>query len=131
MNFLRGRLEGTNGLRRVMVGDQAFAAPDVLGGTSDGEILVGIRAEHIEAMTERAPGALAARADVIEPLGSNLLITAVVGAGSDASGQSPQRVKIQTHIDFPVRADQPLWLRPDPDKLRWFDAESGREVMTP
>ncbi len=67
---------------------------------------------------------------MIEPLGANLLITAVVGDGSGVSGQAPQRVKIQTHIDFPVRADQPLWLRPEPGKLRWFDAETGREVTT-
>ncbi len=129
MNFLRGRLEGRT-RRRVAIGDQAFEAPEALGGTSGSEVQVGIRAENIEAMTEPAPGALAARADVIEPLGSNLLITAVVGDGSGASGQAPQRVKIQTRIDFPVRADQPLWLRPEPGKLRWFDAETGREVMT-
>jgi multiple sugar transport system ATP-binding protein len=67
---------------------------------------------------------------VIEPLGSNLLITAVVGANTGDGERAPQRVKIQTHIDFPVRADQPLWLRPEPGKLRWFDAESGREVAT-
>jgi len=130
MNFLRGRLEGTNGRRRVAIGDQAFEAPDALGGTSGTEIQVGIRAENIEAMTEPAPGALAARADVIEPLGSNLLITAVVGNTSGASGQAQQRVKIQTRIDFPVQADQPIWLRPEPGKLRWFDAETGREVVT-
>src|SRR5215218_695645 len=128
MNFLRGRLDDTNG-RRIVVGDQLFEVPDALGGTS-GEIEVGIRAENIEALTEPAPGALAARADVIEPLGASMLITAVVGDRSGAIGQSPQRVKIQTHIDFPVRADQPLWLRPEPGKLRWFDAETGREVST-
>ena len=128
MNFLRGRLDDTNG-RRIVVGDQLFEVPDALGGTS-GEIEVGIRAENIEALTEPAPGALAARADVIEPLGASMLITAVVGDRSGAIGQSPQRVKIQTHIDFPVRVDQPLWLRPEPGKLRWFDVETGREVAT-
>jgi multiple sugar transport system ATP-binding protein len=95
-----------------------------------GEGQVGIRAENIEAIPEPAPDALAARAEVIEPLGANLLITAVVGDGSAQNGHAPQRVKIQTHIDFPVRQDQPLWLRPEPGKLRWFDAETGREVAS-
>jgi multiple sugar transport system ATP-binding protein len=127
MNFLRGRLEGANGHRRVVIGDQEFEAPAALAPAS-GDVQVGIRAENIEALTEQAPGALAARAEVIEPLGANLLITAVVGDAS--AGQGPQRVKIQTHIDFPVRVDQPLWLRPEPGKLRWFDVETGREVAT-
>jgi multiple sugar transport system ATP-binding protein len=130
MNFLRGRLEGANGQRQVRVGDQVFAAPVELGGAVGSEIEVGIRAENIEAITEQAPGSLTARADVIEPLGANLLITAVVGDTAGETGGAPQRVKIQTHIDFPVRADQPLWLRPEPGKLRWFDVETGREVVT-
>ena len=128
-NLLRGRREGVNGHRRVMIGDQAFEAPPELGGATGSEVEVGIRAENIEAITEQAPGALAARADVIEPLGSNLLITAVVGESGQGE-RAPQRIKIQTHIDFPVRADQPLWLRPEPGKLRWFDVETGREVVT-
>ena len=130
MNFLRGRLEGTNGSRRVVVGDHAIAAPASLGDVLVGDVQVGIRAENIEALPEPAPDAIAARAEVIEPLGSNLLITAVVEAGAAQGALPPQRVKIQTHIDFPVRADQPLWLRPEPGKLRWYDTESGREVAT-
>ena len=130
MNFLRGRLDGSNGSRRVQIGDQAFEVPASLSGVDGSEVQVGIRAESIEALSEPAPDALAARADVIEPLGSNLLITAVVRDRAGETGTPSQRVKIQTHIDFPVRVDQPLWLRPEPGKLRWFDAESGREVVT-
>jgi multiple sugar transport system ATP-binding protein len=129
MNFLRGRLEGANGRRKVVIGNYAFEVPASLSATPGNDVQVGIRAENIEAMPEPASNALAARADVIEPLGANLLITAVVDNGTERSGQAPQRVKILTHVDFPVRADQPLWLRPEPGKVRWFDVESGQEVI--
>jgi multiple sugar transport system ATP-binding protein len=129
MNFLKARLSGANGTRRVAIGDFVIDAPAGLAIQSD-EVQIGIRAENIEAIPEPTAGALAARADVIEPLGSNLLITAVVGNGGGPDAEAPQRVKIQTHVDFPVKPDQPLWLRPEPGKLRWFDVETGREVMT-
>ena len=129
MNFLRGRVEGSNGHRRVVIGESVIEAPAGLGATT-GEVQVGIRAENIEAIPEPAPDALAARTEVIEPLGSVLLITAVVGDDAAGGRGERQRIKIQTHIDFPVRQDQPLWLRPEPSKLRWFDAETGREVTS-
>ncbi len=121
MNFLRGRLEGADGRLRVAIGDQTLAVPATLAGQPDEEVLVGIRAENIEALPAPAPvpGALAAWAEVVEPLGSHLLVTAVVG---------DQRLKIQTRTDFPARPDGPLWLQLEPDKLRWFDFETGRQI---
>src|SRR6266540_3460765 len=44
-----------------------------------GETLVGIRAENIMPATEPSPGALPARTQVVEPLGSHLLLTASIG----------------------------------------------------
>ena len=129
MNFLSGRVEGNNGRVRVVIGDYVIEAPLGLGIGAGNPVQVGIRAENIEATPEPDPGAFAARAEVIEPLGANLLITAVVEDGAGSRSPSSQRVKIQTHIDFPVKPDQPLWLRPEPGKLRWFDAETGRELV--
>ena len=118
MNFLRGRIDGANGHSTVDLGDQEFTVPVSVGRTS-GEVLIGIRAENIEAEAEPAAGAIAARTEVVEPLGSHLLLTAVVG---------DQRLKIQARTDFPAQPDGPVWLRPEPDKLRWYDPESGQEL---
>ena len=84
-------------------------------------LLLGIRAENIQAAAEGGPDgdALPARAEVVEPAGSHLLITAVVG---------DQRLKLTTRTDFPAAPDRPLWLKPEQDKLRWFDAETRAEV---
>jgi hypothetical protein len=32
---------------------------------------------------------------------------------------------VVTRIDFPVRPGMPIWLVPEPDKLRWLRAEDG------
>ncbi len=119
MNFLSGRIERSNGHLQVGLGDQTLTVPATLGGRTAGEVLVGIRAENIEAEAAPAEGAIAARTEVVEPLGSHLLVTAAVG---------DQKLKIQARTDFPARPDAPLWLRPEPDKLRWFDPESGQEI---
>ncbi|CAA9569472.1 MAG: Glycerol-3-phosphate ABC transporter, ATP-binding protein UgpC [uncultured Thermomicrobiales bacterium] len=119
MNFLRGRVEGQNGDLRVRLGEHALAAPAALAGHAGREVLLGIRAENIEAETTVVPDAISARTEVVEPLGSHLLLTAVVG---------DQRLKLQTRTDFPAAPDAPLWLRPEPDKLRWYDPETSQEI---
>jgi len=118
MNFLRGRVERSNGAVRAMFGDESIPAPSSLADSADG-MLLGIRAENIETLPEHAGDAVSARVEVVEPLGSHLLITAIVG---------DQRLKIQTRADFPVRVDAPLWLRFEPDKVRWFDPQTGQEI---
>jgi multiple sugar transport system ATP-binding protein len=119
MNFLRGRLERRDGAARVLLHEHPLAVTSALAAHTGGDVLVGIRAEHIEARTAETSDALPAHAEVVEPLGSHLLITALIG---------DQRLKLQTHVDFPVRADQPLWIRPDARKLRYFDPETKREL---
>ncbi len=114
MNFLRGRAEAG---ARVLLGDWALdAPPEVPAGR---EVLVGIRAEHIEPCEGPAPGALAASAEVVEPIGPHLLITALLAG---------QRLKLLTRTDFPVRAGAPLWIRPEPARLRWFDPQTGQAL---
>ena len=119
MNFLKGRVAGQNGRVQVTIGEHTLAAPHALGTMSGRDVLVGIRAENIEADTEETPDRLPVQVDVVEPLGSHLLVTAAVGE---------QRVKVLARADAPIQPDDRLWLRPEPDKLRWFDQESGQEV---
>jgi ABC-type sugar transport system ATPase subunit len=45
----------------------------------DGEVLVGIRAENIQAATEPFEDAVRASTQVVEPLGSHLLVTVSTG----------------------------------------------------
>jgi multiple sugar transport system ATP-binding protein len=117
MNFLRGVAQSEAGSARVEIGRQVLTAPD--GAVQTGEVLMGIRAENVQASLA-APsdgtGVLRAETIVVEPLGSHLLVTATVEG---------QVVKVVTRIDFPVRPGMPIWLVPEPDKLRWLRAEDG------
>src|SRR5215210_3898442 len=119
MNFLRGQLHRENGHVQVALAGHRLEAPARLREAGGGEVVVGIRAENIEAEAEAAPDTLPARAEVVEPAGSHLLVTAVVG---------DQRLKLLTRTDFPAQEDGPIWLRPEADKLRWFDPETGAEI---
>jgi len=119
MNFLRGQIQRDNGEVRVAIGEHTLHAPATLSAAGGREVLVGIRAENIAVDDAATPDALPARAEVVEPAGSHLLITAAIGA---------QRLKVLTRTDFPVATDGAIWLRPEPDRLRWFDPETQMEI---
>ncbi len=120
MNFLRGRVQRENGHVGVALGERLLPAPPALATADGREVVVGIRAENIQAVAgDGAGGALPARAEVVEPAGSHLLVTASVG---------DQRLKLMTRTDFPVQENGPIWLQPEMDKLRWYDPETHAEI---
>ena len=111
MNFLRGAMRDG-----ALAGDGfsvALSRPRAdLGGR---EVLLGVRAEHIEI----APDGVPANVMVVEPLGAHALVTALVG-------KTP--VKVQAPIDVRVAPDEAIHLRFDESRLRWMDAASGTSL---
>jgi multiple sugar transport system ATP-binding protein len=117
MNFLRGQASASNGLASVRIGAQSIKAPAAVAGADD--VLVGIRAENMQASTSapvNGDESLRAETMVVEPLGSHLLVTATVEG---------QVIKVVTRTDFAVQPGMPIWLQPEPDKLRWLRAADG------
>ncbi|HZO29517.1 MAG TPA: ABC transporter ATP-binding protein [Chloroflexota bacterium] len=125
MNFLRASVTRENGHARVTLGAQILVGPAALtdgaagaGGAGD-DVLLGIRAENIEARAE-APAAgdtaLVGEVLVVEPLGSHLLLTVLIDG---------QRLKVQTRNDFPIVPGRPIWLQPETDKIRWHRSSDG------
>jgi multiple sugar transport system ATP-binding protein len=114
MNFLEGRLELVDGRARIAIEGHLLPAPP--GAVGDGRVLVGIRAENIEASAEPVADGLEVTAEVVELLGSQLLVTAAVGG---------QRVKLLTRTDFPAHPGRALWLRFGPDKVRLYESTGG------
>jgi multiple sugar transport system ATP-binding protein len=111
MNFLR--CKARNGT--------AFSdAFEVQGpGNMDGkDLLLGIRPENIRI----GEGPLRGRVMVVEPLGSHALLTVQVGSES---------MKVVAPADTAVRADEELRLAPEPHKIRWMDAATGRALTAP
>jgi multiple sugar transport system ATP-binding protein len=134
MNFLRGSVSRENGHARVRLGEQSLIGPASLvesvaaepsaDGTGAGghEVLIGIRAENIEARAAPATDrdTLTGEALVVEPLGSHLLITALVDG---------QRVKVLTRTDFPIGPGRPIYLHPESDKIRWHRSSDGTALV--
>lgn len=123
MNFLTGNVNRENGDLIVHVGDFTLRPePEMqaaLRGYSDDRIVLGIRAENMEALTTAADDAVKVRVLVVEPLGSQNLLTVKIG---------DDIVKVATHPTFPVVPDGDIWLRFPADKIRWIESESQRVV---
>jgi multiple sugar transport system ATP-binding protein len=110
MNFLGGAVEGS-----AFVGD-GFSLP-LDGRRLEGgrPLLLGIRAEQLSFADHGLP----AKVLVVEPLGSNALVTVMVGKTA---------VKVEAPVDTAVRPDQDVHLAFDLTHARWMDAASGDAV---
>ncbi len=119
MNFIKGTVQGVDGRSAISIAGQMLRASVPSSVQRGTDLLLGIRAENIEATTKAAPDSMPARVLVVEPLGSHLLLTVDVGG---------EPIKVQTRVDFPVAPEQTIYLRLESDKIRWFDTQSGNPV---
>jgi multiple sugar transport system ATP-binding protein len=114
MNFLRGAARRSGEDLIVAIGSQELAITGIESPPSDGDVLLGIRAEHVLLGPEQAIDSLRAEILVIEPLGSHSLITAAMDG---------QIIKITTSRDIGVRPGEHVAVRFEPEKIRWFSAQ--------
>jgi multiple sugar transport system ATP-binding protein len=119
MNFLPAAIEVTDGQPLARVGAHAFPVPEELRGLAGRRLLAGIRGESVVPSAAGAPGAVPGRVRVVEPLGSHVLVTVTI-EGTE--------FKVLTQSDFAAAEDAELWLRPVPEKVRWFDPDTRHEV---
>ncbi|MBI3975640.1 MAG: ABC transporter ATP-binding protein [Armatimonadetes bacterium] len=123
MNFLQGTLRRRNG--GLVVETAGAGIPLAAGGAppaadgGDGSVLLGIRPEHIEALSAPAAGSVAARVVVLEPIGPQNLLTVQVGS---------ELLKVTAPADFQADAGEQVWLRLDPARIRLMDPQSGRAL---
>ncbi len=83
-------------------------------------ILMGIRAENMETLSKPAKDALQVEVLVVEPLGSQNLLTVKIG---------DDLVKVSTHPTFRVTPGMDVWLRFPGEKIRWVDHDSGQMLF--
>lgn len=120
MNFMEGEVRRQNGNAVVHVGDfvmePAPAMQPKLRSYDGQRIVIGIRAENMETLAAPAQDALRVKVLVVEPLGSQNLLTVKIGNDT---------VKVSTHPDFRIQPNQDVWLRFPADKIRWVDRDKG------
>lgn len=124
MNFLEGQVRRDNGAVKVYIGDYALMpTPEMNEALAryDGQrIVAGIRAENMEALDQPAADALKVTVLVVEPLGSQNLLTIRI---------RDDIIKASTHPDFNAVADQDIWIRFPSAKIRWIDRDTGKSLV--
>jgi multiple sugar transport system ATP-binding protein len=124
MNFLEGQVRRVNGTIEVFIGDYALKPLPEMNDTLaryDGQhVVAGIRAENMEALDQPAEDALKVTVLVVEPLGSQNLLT--IRIGDDI-------IKASTHPDFRANPDQDIWIRFPSSKIRWIDRDTGKALV--
>jgi sn-glycerol 3-phosphate transport system ATP-binding protein len=98
-----------HGLLSVGGAEVSVSAPD-------GPVTVGVRPEHLRLHTQHADGMLAARVDFTEPLGSHVLVTAVV---------DETRVIVHAPAGTELESGTPIGLTLPPERTYFFDFETG------
>jgi multiple sugar transport system ATP-binding protein len=125
MNFMKGQVQRRDGRINVRVGDYDLVPSEQAGsllGPLDGKpIRIGIRAENMETLASPAEDALKVEVLVVEPLGSQNLLTVQIG---------DDLVKVATHPTFRVEPGDQVWLRFPADKIRWVDPASGQALYS-
>ena len=123
MNYMRGQVQNSNGQLAVRIGDFNLTPPDamaaLLRGYDGQDLTIGIRAESMETFANPTEGGLKVEVLVVEPLGSQNLLTVKIGDDT---------VKVSTHPNFPVEPGMNVWLRFPTDKIQWLDRKTGRPV---
>ncbi len=120
MNFMDGQVQSSNGNVDVYIGDFKIIPEEkmqpLLKPYHNQTIVLGIRAENMETLRQPADDALEVEVLVVEPLGSQNLLTIKIGE---------HIIKVATHPTFAVDPGTHVWLKFPTDKIRWLDQESG------
>jgi len=121
MNFMQANIKSSGNNLTATVGELELSLNDelkpLLKAYVDKQVMLGIRAENMEALQSTADNALKVRVLVVEPLGSQNLLTVKINNDT---------VKVSTHPDISVKANDDIWLRFPSEKIRWIDPETNR-----
>lgn len=124
MNFLDGSVTVDGDSVGVEVGGNTLVPEPALAKSVAGfdgkTITLGIRAENMLTLEGPEENAVEVTVEVVEPLGSQNLLTVRVG---------DDRMKVATHPTFAIEPDDTLWVQIPPNQVRWIDP-STEEVMS-
>jgi multiple sugar transport system ATP-binding protein len=120
MNLIEGKIASRpNGL---ILESKGFDYPLPKTPSTEGlgpnkNVVIGFRPEDVRISQENmSDSSIVASIDIIEPMGSTMLINFTAG---------PNEIRAVTSSAEPLIPGRKMWLEPAPDKLRVYDAESG------
>ncbi len=124
MNFLPGQVARSDGAAAVH-GAGGWQVPLSPGnaaratGSTNGEVVLGIRHSHIRIVPESHPAAIPARIYTVEPTGDVSFVHIRLGE---------QLIVASTDEGFRGAADDPVWIELDQERLYLFDGASTRAL---
>jgi len=124
MNFVRAKIDREDGWKLLFDGG-AFPLPEAdraarLSKIGEREMILGFRPEEIALSPKAVPGAARGTVALLEPIGSETGVVFALGG---------QRFRGKGAADFSLRPGDPVWIALDPEKLHFFDAESGKRLI--
>ena len=121
MNFLAADIARNGAVPLVNLSGGSFPLDDPeVGGLAGRRLVLGIRAEAIVVEPAPGEGLIEATVIVVEPLGSHNLLT--VQTGDD-------RVKVSVRPTYFPEPGRDVWLRLEPERIRWMDSETGHAIQ--
>jgi multiple sugar transport system ATP-binding protein len=120
MNFLTAEVAASDGAGPVVnLSGGSFPVGPSAAALAGRKLVLGIRAESIAVEQQSGDGLIEATVIVVEPLGSHNLLT--VRSGDDL-------LKVSTSPRLFPAPDSSVWLRLEPNRIRWMDPETGTAV---
>jgi multiple sugar transport system ATP-binding protein len=119
MNFLAAEIAADGAGPVVSLSGGSFPGSPAAAELAGRKLLLGIRAESIAVERQPGDGLIEATVIVVEPLGSHNLLT--VKSGEDI-------LKVSTSPRLFPEPDSSIWLRVEPNRIRWMDRETGSAV---
>jgi multiple sugar transport system ATP-binding protein len=119
MNFLSAEVSPNAGTPVAKVSGGSFSLGVEAASLVGRKLILGIRAESIVVEPEPGDSLIQATVVVVEPLGSHNLLTV-------RTGEDMLKVSTPPHL-FPDPGSS-VWLRLEPHRIRWMDAETGRAL---
>jgi multiple sugar transport system ATP-binding protein len=116
---VRLRLDGMQ--EPFVLADDALRAP-LLDAPATGDLALGVRPEAITLARAQAPGQVAAKVQLIEPLGAYDIVDVEVGHAS---------LRVRTPSRFVQAQGETVWIALDPARTQLFDKRSGRSLRRP
>jgi len=123
MNFIEAEVRGNGAGHAVHLTGGSFplATPGV-AALSGRKLVLGIRAEAIGVEREPGEGLVRATVVVVEPLGSHNLLTVRM---------AEETLKVSARPDFFPAPESDVWLRLEPERIRWMDRETKSALERP
>ncbi len=123
MNFLEVEFQSPLGISHPLF---RFTLPEVwetvLSKYDRQPIILGIRPEHFS-LGEAAPTNLPVKVDLVEALGNETYL-----AVSPTNSTNTASIQVRIPPDRPVSFHEQLWLSFTPDKLHFFDPDTGKAI---